>query len=69
VEARGGRLLQANLVIVLDRPKLAPHRQALTQNLSRLLGLPQDRVGLTFKTSEGLAPRHVQARAVVLLDG
>jgi 2-C-methyl-D-erythritol 2,4-cyclodiphosphate synthase len=69
VGARGGRLLQANLVIVLDRPKLAPHRQALTQNLSRLLGLPQDRVGLTFKTSEGLAPRHVQARAVVLLDG
>ena len=28
--------------------------------------LPVDRVGLSFKTSEGLAPDHVQARATVL---
>jgi 2-C-methyl-D-erythritol 2,4-cyclodiphosphate synthase len=69
VEVRGGRLLQASLVLTLDRPKLSPHRQALEESLSRLLGLPQDRVGLSFKTSEGLAPKHVQARAVVLLDG
>ena len=39
------------------------------ENLSRLLGLPLDRIGLTFKTSEGLAVAHVQARAMVLLDG
>ncbi|AEV15088.1 2-C-methyl-D-erythritol 2,4-cyclodiphosphate synthase [Thermus sp. CCB_US3_UF1] len=69
VEERGGRLVQASLVLVLDRPKLSPHRQALVDNLARLLGLPQDRVGLSFKTSEGLAEGHVQARAVVLLDG
>lgn len=69
VEARGGKLVQASLVLILDRPKLSPHREALLGNLSRLLGLPIDRIGLTFKTSEGLAPEHVQARAVVLLDG
>ncbi|TFU26367.1 2-C-methyl-D-erythritol 2,4-cyclodiphosphate synthase [Thermus tengchongensis] len=69
VEARGGKLVQASLVLILDRPKLSPHREALLENLSRLLGLPIDRIGLTFKTSEGLAPEHVQARAVVLLDG
>jgi 2-C-methyl-D-erythritol 2,4-cyclodiphosphate synthase len=65
----GGRLRQASLVITLDRPKLSPHRQTLVENLARLLGLPPDRVGLSFKTSEGLAEEHVQARAVVLLDG
>ncbi len=69
VAGRGGRLLQAGLVLTLDRPKLSPHREALVGNLARLLGLPKDRVGLGFKTSEGLAPGHVQARAVVLLDG
>lgn len=69
MEARGAKLLQASLVLTLDRPKLGPHRKALVDSLSRLLRLPQDRIGLTFKTSEGLAPSHVQARAVVLLDG
>lgn len=69
VEERGGRLVQVSLALTLDRPKLSPHRGALLENLSRLLALPPDRIGLTFKTSEGLAPEHVQARAVVLLDG
>lgn len=67
VGARGGRLHQVSLVVVLDRPKLGPYREALVGNLARLLDLPLDRVGLTFKTSEGLAPGHIQARAVVLL--
>lgn len=69
VNERGGRLLQISLVLTLDQPKLSPHRKTLVENLSRLLGLPKDRLGLSFKTSEGLAPRHVQARAVVLLEG
>ncbi|WP_105317548.1 2-C-methyl-D-erythritol 2,4-cyclodiphosphate synthase [Thermus tenuipuniceus] len=69
VEERGGRLIQVSLAIILDQPKLSPYRQGLLENLSRLLGLPLDRIGLTFKTSEGLAVAHVQARAMVLLDG
>jgi 2-C-methyl-D-erythritol 2,4-cyclodiphosphate synthase len=69
VAGLGGKLLQVSLVLTLDRPKLNPHREALVANLSRLLGLPKDRIGLAFKTSEGLSPSHVQARAVVLLDG
>ena len=69
VEERGGRLIQVSLAIILDQPKLSPHRQGLQENLSRLLGLPPDRIGLTFKTSEGLAVAHVQARAMVLLEG
>jgi 2-C-methyl-D-erythritol 2,4-cyclodiphosphate synthase len=32
-----------------------------------LLQLPAGSVGVTFKTSEGLAPDHVQARVTVLL--
>ncbi len=68
VRARGYRPVQVSLVLVLDRPKLNPHREALVRSLAGLLGLPEDRVGLTFKTSEGLAPGHIQARGVVLLE-
>lgn len=57
---------QASVVVTIDRPKLGPHRAAITASLAALLDLPLDRVGITFKTSEGLAPDHVQARAVVL---
>lgn len=60
------RLSQVSAVVTLDRPKLGPHRTAIAEALAALLGLPADRVGLTFKTSEGLAPDHVQARATVL---
>ena len=66
VTARGLRPQQVSAVITLDRPKLGPHRAAIAANLAALLDLPLDRVGITFKTSEGLAPDHVQARAVVL---
>ncbi len=64
--AGGLRPVQLSAVVTLDRPKLGPQRGAIAARLSGLLGLPLDRVGLTFKTSEGLAPDHVQARCVVL---
>ncbi len=62
----GSRPIQVSAVITLDRPKLGPHRAAIAASLATLLDLPLDRVGITFKTSEGLAPDHVQARAIVL---
>lgn len=67
VAAAGGEgPAQVSAVVTLDRPKLGIHRLAMAASLAGLLGLPADRVGLGFKTSEGLAPDHVQARAVVL---
>lgn len=63
--APSARLAQISAVVTVDRPKLGPHRAAIAASLARLLDLPGDRVGLTFKTSEGLAPDHVQARATV----
>jgi len=64
--APNARLTQVSAVVTLDRPKLGPHRAALVAAVAALLDLAPDRVGLTFKTSEGLAPDHVQARAVAL---
>lgn len=54
-------------VVTLDRPKLQPHRTEMQRRLAELLRVEPGRVGLAFKTTEGLAPRHVQARVSVLV--
>lgn len=54
-------------VVTLDAPKLGARREAIAAVVADLLALPPQRVGVTFKTSEGLAPDHVQASVVVLL--
>jgi 2-C-methyl-D-erythritol 2,4-cyclodiphosphate synthase len=68
VRESGYILGQMSALITLDRPKLGPYRSALQQHLAELVGLVKDRIGLTFKTSEGLAPDHIQARVMVYLD-
>ncbi len=60
-------LYNVTAVVTLDVPKLGRHREAISSNVAALLGLPAERVGITFKTSEGLATDHVQARATLLL--
>ena len=67
VRSRGYAPDQLRVVVVVDRPKLGPYRSAIQKNLAGLLGLDPQRVGLTFKTSEGLAPDHIQVRAFLTL--
>lgn len=61
------RPVNVSAVVTLDQPKLGGLRQELALHLGELLELPEIYVGLTFKTSEGLAPHHIQARATILL--
>ena len=65
---RCGRLRQVRAVVILDRPKLAPYREAMRRRLAELCGLEPADVNVAFKTSEGLAPYHVQARVVVEIE-
>ena len=62
------QLVNVAAVVTLDRPKLGAYREAISRRVAALLELPETHVGLTFKTSEGLAPAHVQARVTVLLQ-
>ena len=41
-------------MIVCERPKIGPHRAAMTERLADLLGVAPDRVGVKATTSEGL---------------
>jgi len=57
--------------VLLERPKLAPYKDAMRRRLAELLDLPPDAAGLKARTMEGLGPvgegRAVAAQAVVLL--
>ncbi len=64
----GLEIVNLAVVVTLDRPKLGALRDTMRDHLARLLETASENVGITFKTSEGLAPMHVQTRATVLLE-
>ncbi|MGV8082132.1 MAG: 2-C-methyl-D-erythritol 4-phosphate cytidylyltransferase [Coriobacteriia bacterium] len=69
---RGWRIIDADCVVVLERPKVSPYRDQMRANLARALGVDVDRVGLKATTTEGLGfegrQEGVGAQAVVLLE-
>ena len=67
VTALGWRIGNLACVVTLDQPKLGSRRDVMALRLAALLEIPAADVGLSFKTSEGLATAHVQTRVTVLL--
>lgn len=53
-QRRGLRVASVDLVIVCDRPKIAPHRALIRTAIAELLALPIDRVNCKGKTTERL---------------
>lgn len=56
VESYGYRIINVDVVVILERPKLLPHRQPIRENIARILGVGPDRVGIKAKTSEKVGP-------------
>ncbi len=53
---QGWKPVQVDVVIHLEKPKLAEHRTVMRDSLARLLNISVDAVGLKAKTGEGLGP-------------
>ena len=51
---KGGRIVNADVTLVCERPKIRPHRDAMRQRLAELLGVPLDRVSVKATTTEGM---------------
>ncbi len=68
----GFRLLDADCVLVLEEPRISPHRDQMRRNLAEVLGVSIESVGLKATTTEGLGlegrGEGVSAQAVVLLE-
>ncbi len=52
--ARGGRLVNVDVTLICERPKVKPHRQAMRERLSELLALPLDAVSVKATTTEAM---------------
>jgi 2-C-methyl-D-erythritol 4-phosphate cytidylyltransferase/2-C-methyl-D-erythritol 2,4-cyclodiphosphate synthase len=54
IAARGGRVVNVDVTLICERPKIKPHRLAMRARLGELLGLPLDRVSVKATTTEGM---------------
>lgn len=73
VGARGGRVLNVDSTVILERPKLAAYLGEMEANIAGALGIPPSRVSVKAKTNEGMglvgAGEGAAAFAVVTLAG
>ena len=72
VAAQGGRILNADVTLVCERPKIKPHREAMRQRVADLMGLPVHRVSVKATTTEGMGytgrEEGLLAQAVVAVE-
>jgi len=70
--ATGWRIVNADIVVLAQRPKLAPHKGAMVKRLAELLGVGADQVNIKGKTGEGVdavgEERAIACHCVVLLE-
>jgi 2-C-methyl-D-erythritol 4-phosphate cytidylyltransferase/2-C-methyl-D-erythritol 2,4-cyclodiphosphate synthase len=72
ITGRGGRILNVDVTLICERPKIKPHRAAMRQRLADLLDLPLDRVSVKATTTEGMGftgrQEGLAAQAVCLVE-
>ncbi|MEC9367825.1 MAG: bifunctional 2-C-methyl-D-erythritol 4-phosphate cytidylyltransferase/2-C-methyl-D-erythritol 2,4-cyclodiphosphate synthase [Pseudomonadota bacterium] len=51
---RGGRILNVDVTLICEAPKIGPHRDAMRARVAEILGIPPERVGVKATTTEGL---------------
>lgn len=54
VRAKGGTIGNADITILCEAPKIAPHRQAMRTLIAGILGVDENRVSVKATTTEGL---------------
>jgi 2-C-methyl-D-erythritol 2,4-cyclodiphosphate synthase len=72
MEARGVQPTHCDTTVLMERPKLSPHREAIRESLAGGLKLPFDSVNVKASTGEGLGfvgrAEGVAALAIVTVD-
>jgi len=72
VARAGWQVGNVDCIVLAQRPKLAPHKEAIRRCLAAILDVEPDRVGLKAKTGEGVGEigreEAIAAQCVVLLE-
>ena len=50
----GAEIIHVDITVICERPKVGPHRAAMTARVAAILGLEEDRVSVKATTTEGL---------------
>jgi 2-C-methyl-D-erythritol 4-phosphate cytidylyltransferase/2-C-methyl-D-erythritol 2,4-cyclodiphosphate synthase len=70
--AAGGRILNADVTLICERPRIGPHRQAMRKRIADLLGAPVERVSVKATTTEGMGftgrEEGLMAQAIVSVE-
>jgi len=71
IRARGFRVVNADVCLIGERPKLGPHREAMRQRVAPILGIAPEELNVKATTTEQLGftgrGEGLAAQAVVLL--
>jgi len=54
VRRRGGEIVNVDVTLICERPKIRPHRDAMCARLAEILDLPEDRISVKATTTEGM---------------
>ncbi|MGM0560634.1 MAG: bifunctional 2-C-methyl-D-erythritol 4-phosphate cytidylyltransferase/2-C-methyl-D-erythritol 2,4-cyclodiphosphate synthase [Pseudomonadota bacterium] len=72
LKERSGRLINLDLTLICETPKIGPYRDSMRANLSRLLGISESRIGLKATTTEKLGftgrKEGIAAQAVTTIE-
>lgn len=68
----GYRIINTDIVVIAQKPKLSPYKPAMVQRLAELLGVNQDQINIKGKTGEGVdalgEERAIACHCVVLVE-
>jgi 2-C-methyl-D-erythritol 4-phosphate cytidylyltransferase/2-C-methyl-D-erythritol 2,4-cyclodiphosphate synthase len=72
IQARGGRIVNVDVTLICERPRIKPHREAMRARLAELLDIPPDRVSVKATTTEGMGftgrEEGLAAQAIAAVD-
>lgn len=72
VEGCGYRIVNVDVVVVAERPRVGPHVPAMQEKIGGVLRIEHDAVGIKATTNESVGPEGrgeaISARAVALLE-
>jgi 2-C-methyl-D-erythritol 2,4-cyclodiphosphate synthase len=69
MNAAGYAISNVDSTLILAQPKIGPHAARIRENLSQLLGITPDQIGIKAKTPEGMGTDNAAiAHAAVLLE-
>ena len=54
VKTKEGQIINADITLIAEEPKISPHREKMIARIAELLGIDKSRIGLKATTSEGL---------------